>query len=450
MQYTQEEIEAGKDKTWGRRIARTVGFLPTLGATVWGGRVARGAHLQSQAQLRTMTEAMGKDAVSEGASLEEKRAAFFTAVNPAVQTKNLLNTLKSGDAGDVVDLKNKAHYDKVYKILEWALKNDPDTFKKLRMLDLNDKKDKDGNTQKSITHKLYDQYKDKLPEDYIDRAGLKYKDEDVKFFGHGTDIDGNQIGAGLPKELEKTDDPWSIILRKTIAGMKGKDVDYISKPDLMAMFRSDEFQKFGNSQVIAKAAETFARETVEAMQSAVDKNIEADPNYYETYNKRIHNYLKSTPARTLGFDYDNTKTGKPGSQTTTEKIDLASELNKATEKQNALQKQLDAAEQENDLNRIDKLKQQIEDTEKQIGNLETQINQQQSDVAEAQRQAEKNEEERKKEEEKDLLKKALKNEFTKPLSRKEIKEMERRREKGQSPESTKPLSWSETRRKKNQ
>jgi len=427
--YSEEEIAQGKGKSTIRKVARIAGIPATLGATYWGGRVVESTRSKVAEKARGVATTQIKTSSTEtaGKSLETQRRLWQSTLDPVKLVGILDGIQKDGNFGDVVDMDNEKERGKIKKILVRALKQDPETFKKLRYIDVVDKRNEDDSLKrKSLFHEVYEENKDKISLDTLDRAGMKFSVADAALFGKGEDTKGNKIDGGLPKELDSVDETkengaWEILLRKTIANFKSKDVEFVSKPDLMAMLRSEEFQKFGNQSVVSQAATLFAREAIEAAQAGID----AHPgDYYSEHNKKLHNYYKNTPARNLGIDYPFGETKK-----TEEKKETASsleQLEQAKEEYEDLEEQSVQAIAKNDQQNIDALNKQKKDAQKKIDDLEESLKQEQTQLIEEEKR--KKEEEQKKEIKEAEDKKEQQEETTQPTNKKPKKRgMGRRR-----------------------
>jgi len=418
-QYTQEEIGAGKHKKWYRTAARAALAIPTAGATLWGGKALTAASYQAAAALKKQQGELGKGAVSKDASLEEKRAARqrMGLMNSAKRMQTFYNILESGDASDVWDLDNDTDRKQVLGILEEMMTKNPDSLKKARLVDfmekyeevkdangnviMEEKKDAAGNImndtegkpimtpklklkRESLLKQAFDNNKDKVSADYLDRAGLKISESDMSTYN-----------TNLPPELEITNDPWKIIKRKMIASTKANDIAFMSKGDLEAMMRSPEFHRFGNQAQISKAAEIFAREAVEKLQSAIDENRAYNPNYYQEYNKRLHNYFNNSPAKTLGISYEfQDKKGKAEKEKAEQQLeDLKKEKDKVVE-------ELNKTEKVTRFKKWESLENQREDFEQQIKDLEKKMAQEKAGTAELDKEATKRQQKQAAEQEK--------------------------------------------------
>ncbi|MDD5016261.1 MAG: hypothetical protein PHW73_14400, partial [Atribacterota bacterium] len=235
---------------------------------------------------------------------------------------------------------------------------------------------KDGNEKiiKSVTHELLDEYiqKDKdgnvekddngnvkykgLPTDYMDRAGILLDKSDRMFYGQGKDKDGKIINEGINKALGETDDEYTILTRKIMSSVKAGDVTLMSKPGALAMLRSIEFNVLGNPAQIAKAAELFGREAVDTMNDAIKENREKNENFYKDLAPRFDKYFLSSPAASLGINYNS------ANKLIMESPELQDIKNAAQERLRKIQELLRKAEEEK---KKRKKKEKEEKTEKE-------------------------------------------------------------------------------------
>jgi len=277
---------------------------------------------KSASILREQQEKATEKVPGEKSSYE-KRAEFkensFTSM--AEKAKFVANMASVGDVSDHYNLEEEKDRDTMEDVMEYAFLYNPEQLKKISKISWMDtykdkvdvngniiyKKDKYGNDmfdrqenqiaeqeidKKSILKKVYERNKDKVSDSFLKRMGLWVEQGDKDKY--------NSKEAQLAGLADTTDD-MEIIKRRMIDKLKTSDMPSTSKPDLMAMLDSDEFQFFGNQAQIAKAAELFPTETVKHLQGVIDKKPK---DYYYNHNKRLHNYYKNTPASILGFEYD--------------------------------------------------------------------------------------------------------------------------------------------------
>jgi len=401
-EYTNEELAKDKNKKWHRVATRSILTPLTAGATLWG----RGLETQATASLKKRQEEIGKRGVQKSKTLEEKRA-FKNSLglkSGAEQIQGVLDILEDGDAGDVWDFDNTADLDQLRNILQKAVRTSPEKFKKLRLIDFMDKdpeKDELGNItkegRKSLLSQIYSANKDKLTKDYLDRAGLLLSDSDKKKYNSAEALKGTGLEV-----VDEKEDAIELIKRKLIDKGKASDVAIMNKPDLMALLKSNEFQKFGNQAQIAKAAENFASEAVDALRGIMKEKTEESPSFYYDHNPRLHNYFKSTPARTLGFSYDYDDKEKQK-----EKIDVLSQKMEALQdfqkEKNHIDEQIQEFENlsaRHHKKEISELEYQKEAIDKNIQKVQSEIKEQenvkkQNDEAEKQKQTPPNNEQKK-------------------------------------------------------
>ncbi len=366
---------------------------------------ARNIFRPAVAGFRVLSSEMQEDTAKLGKEIEgkvkgkeiETQRRFWKDTKLPQKLAHLIKAFEEGgDFSDVVDMKNAGERKKVKQALGYALKNEPELFKKIRLTDWQDKyktnekgeleKDSQGNyilEQKSLLHEIMDEYKDKIPDDKWDRAGLKLDDEDKAFYGRGENKYGKVINEGINKALGPTDEQWTILSRKIIGSLKSGDIQFMSKGSQLNMITSDDFQVLGNQAQIAKVAENFAREAVDALNIIVGEKMKQNPSFYKTYNTRLDKYFTSTPSRTLGIQYE------PGGAATEQNQEIA----KLEKEYNDLKEDMARAVGIGNQNQIDAVEKQRSDMQQRIADLKQKIAQQEE---EAKRTAE--EEKRKREE----------------------------------------------------